>query len=139
MTSLKDTLIELEQHCLKPEVRSSSEELDRILADDFMEIPSTGTTYDKAHALNRIPDEVAPTFTQQDYEVRILGEELAQLIYKATVQRPNEEFKSYSLRNSIWKLNGEVWQMLFHQGTPCEPFEVSFNNTSKSDAEKCAT
>ncbi|WP_062268525.1 DUF4440 domain-containing protein [Endozoicomonas arenosclerae] len=131
MTSLRDTLIELELYCLKPEVRSSRQELEKILADDFMEIPSTGKPYDKSHALSRIPGEISPIFTQQDYEVRILDKGLAQLIYKATIQRPNEESISYSIRNSIWKLNGGIWQMLFHQGTPCEPFKISFNKSKQ--------
>jgi hypothetical protein len=136
LNSLLDTLIELERYCLKPEVRSSREELDRLLADDFIEIPSTGASYDKSHALSRIPDEISPTFTQQDYKLMILADGVAQLIYKATVQRPNEKAASYSMRNSIWKLNGDKWQMLFHQGTPCDPFDISFNQTSKKDAKQ---
>jgi hypothetical protein len=125
MSLLLDILIELELHCLKPEVRSSSQELDKILADDFMEITSTGIAYDKAHALSRIPNDIVPTFTQQNFEIRMLTDGVAQLIYKATIQKVNEESVTYSLRNSIWKLNGNSWQMLFHQGTICEPFEVS--------------
>lgn len=122
MNSLKDTLIELELYCLKPDVRSSREALDKLLADDFLEIPSTGEPYNKSHALERIPGEVSPIFTQQDYELRILGSDVAQLIYKATVQKPGDDNVSYSQRNSIWKLNNGEWQMLFHQATPCEPF-----------------
>lgn len=127
--TLKETLIELELYCLKPEVRASRDELDRILADDFLEIPSTGVPYDKSHALSRIPSEVSPVFTQQDHELRVLGSNVAQLIYKATIQRPGDKSISYSQRNSIWKLNEGVWQMWFHQGTPCEPFEIDFATT----------
>lgn len=125
MNSLKNTLIELELYCLKPEVRSSREELEKLLADDFLEIPNTGFAYNKSHALNRIPNEVSPIFTQQDHELRIISKDIAQLIYKATIQKPGEKKVFYSLRNSIWKLKGNKWQMLYHQGTPCEPFEIS--------------
>lgn len=42
MPELKNKLIELEQHLLKEEIQCSKKELNRLLADDFMEIPSTG-------------------------------------------------------------------------------------------------
>mgnify|MGYP000303364485 CR=1 FL=1 len=124
MKPLTNTLIELELYCLKPEVRASREALDRVLADDFMEITGTGVLYDKEHALSRIPGEVSPKFTQQDHEMKLLGDGIAQLLYRASVQKTGESRVSYSLRSSIWKLNGKDWQMLFHQGTPCEAFEV---------------
>ena len=125
MQSLKDQLIELEQHLLKPNVRSSREELDRLLTDDFMEIPSTGSSYFKVDALNRIPSETSPEFTQQNYELRVLSENVMQLIYKATIKCPNSTVIKHSMRNSVWKYNGSLWQMAFHQGTPCEPFTIS--------------
>ena len=124
MKPLIDTLIELELYCLKPEVRASRDALDKLLAEDFLEIPSTGLAYDKAQALARIPNEASPIFNLQDFKCRSLSDSLAQLIYKATIQRTNEELISYSVRSSLWQLNGENWQMLFHQGTPCEPFDI---------------
>jgi len=127
LKSLKENLIELELSLLKPEVRSSKKALDTLLADNFLEIPSTGIPYDKSHALSRIPDEISPVFTQQDYELRVLNDDIAQLIYRATVKRENDNEIAYSQRNSIWKLTDKKWQMLFHQGTPCEPFEICFN------------
>lgn len=124
MNLLIDILIELELKCLKPEIRSSRDELDILLADNFLEIPSTGKVYNKTHALNRIPHEIPPIFILQDFKLRVLADGVAQLIYKAIIQRENEKSAVYSMRNSIWKLNGKVWQMLFHQGTSCEPFDV---------------
>jgi hypothetical protein len=121
---LIDTLIELELKCLKPEVRASSDELDKLLAEDFLEIPSTGLAYDKAQALERIPYEDSPIYNLQEFKLRHLSDSVGQLIYKATIQRANEELISYSVRSSIWQLNGKNWQMLFHQGTPCEPFDI---------------
>jgi len=124
LKTLKNKLIELELHLLRPEVRASKSELNKFLADDFFEIPSSGIPYDKPHALSRIPDEASPFFTQQDYELTVLSENVAQLIYRATVKRENEKKVAYSLRNSIWKMTDGEWQMLFHQGTLCEPFDV---------------
>jgi len=127
LQALKEKLIELELYLLKPEVRSSKKELNMLLADNFLEIPSTGIPYDKSHALSRIPDEISPEFTQQDYELRVLSESVAQLVYRATIKLQNEETIAYSQRNSIWKLTDGKWQILFHQGTPCQPFSICFN------------
>jgi hypothetical protein len=131
-----DSLIELELKCLNPEVRSSRDELDILLAEDFLEIPSTGIAYGKVKALNCIPHEIPPIFTHQEFKLRILCDGVAQLIYKATIRRKNEESAVYSMRNSIWKLNGKVWQMIFHQGTPCEPFEVIDKEAQNNNAIK---
>ncbi|NQY65317.1 MAG: hypothetical protein HRT38_16675 [Alteromonadaceae bacterium] len=56
---------------MNAETRSSKKEINRLLADDFMEISSTGVPTLKVNALNRIPDEVNPKFTQQDYQLRV--------------------------------------------------------------------
>lgn len=120
--NLKDQLIELELHLLKPEVRASEQELDRILSDNFLEFGGSGKSFRKAEAITRLPTEVAPKFTAEGFELRELGPNVAQLIYKATIMRPGEEIILYSLRSSIWQKNNNTWQMIFHQGTPCEPF-----------------
>ncbi len=124
---LKEKIIELELSLLKPEVRSSKQKLNRLLVDDFLEIPSTGNPYNKSQALNRIPNEGTPEFTLQDYELRVLSENLVQLIYKASVKRQNDKNITYSQRNSLWKQTAGKWQMLFHQGTQCQPFFVNNN------------
>jgi len=53
----------------------------------------------------------------------LLFESGVQLVYRATMKKTTDDGIRYSLRSSIWKLNNEVWQMEFHQGTPCESFE----------------
>ncbi|MDH5432660.1 MAG: DUF4440 domain-containing protein [Gammaproteobacteria bacterium] len=109
---------------MNPKVRSSYEELDKYLSDDFIEIASTGVQFDKAHALSRIPHEVSPDFWQQDFSLNKFKNTLAQLVYKAAIKHPDSEEIKYSRRSSIWRFNGDVWQMIFHQGTLCEPFEI---------------
>ena len=122
---LEETIIELELSLLKPEIRSSKQQLNRLLADDFLEIPSTGIPYNKSQALMRIPNEETPEFTLQDYQLRILSENLVQLIYKASVKRQNDKKITYSQRNSLWKKTAGKWQMVFHQGTTCQSFDVA--------------
>lgn len=124
MEALKQHIIELEQTLLRPEVRACGETLDVMLADEFMEIPSTGSPYLKKHALQRLPDEEPPVFFQQDYQLRKLSEDIVQLVYRAVIQPVNTTTYKYSMRHSLWQHNGKRWQMVFHQGTPCEPFEI---------------
>tara|TARA_Y100001951_G_C11198121_1_gene215516 strand:- start:239 stop:610 length:372 start_codon:yes stop_codon:yes gene_type:complete len=118
--TVKQQLVELEQLLVQPATRFSAEMLNRHLADDFYEIAATGRCFGKADVLARLPAETPPVISQQDFECRVLADGLAQLTYRATIQRADND-PSYSVRNSIWRFDGEKWQMVFHQGTPCGP------------------
>ncbi|MEO3880011.1 nuclear transport factor 2 family protein [Rheinheimera fenheensis] len=100
----------------------SAELLNRYLADDFYEIAATGRCFGKADVLERLPTETPPVITQQDFNCRVWAEGLAQLTYRATIQREGDDTAAYSIRSSLYRFDGENWQMLFHQGTACEPF-----------------
>jgi len=90
-------LIELEQLLVQPATRLSAKLLNCYLADDFYEIAATGRCFGKADVL-------------------------ARLTYRATIKRAEDEMVNYSMRSSTYRFDGENWQMLFHQGTACEPF-----------------
>lgn len=117
--NLKSQLIAVEQLLVQPATRLSAELLNQYLADDFYEIAASGRCFDKADVLARLPTEQPPLITQQDFECRLLAEGLAQLTYRATIQRATEDSISYSVRSSIYRFDGEKWQMIFHQGTGC--------------------
>lgn len=119
---VEQQIMELEQLLVHPATRLSAEMLNRHLADDFYEIAATGRCFGKADVLERLPTETPPIITQQDFDSRVLADGLAQLTYRATIQRAENESPSYSVRSSIWRFDGEKWQMIFHQGTACEPF-----------------
>lgn len=118
---IKQQLIELEQLLVQPETRLSAELLNRYLADDFYEIAATGRCFGKADVLQRLPTETPPVITQQDFDCRVLADGLAQLTYRATIQREGDDTVAYSVRSSIYRFDGENWQMIFHQGTACNP------------------
>ncbi len=106
MIIFKEKIIVLEWALLKPKVRLSKQELSRLLADDFLEIPSIGIPYNKSYALNRIPKEASPEFTLKDFTLRLLSENLVQLINKANIKRKNAETITYSQCSSILKQTG---------------------------------
>lgn len=120
MDDLNKTFYELETSLLKPEVRSSREELDKLLADDFMEFGSSGNIYRKEDTLKNLPassDKVE--FSMGDFKVRQLSENLVLATFK-TEKTINGVEKITSLRSSIWKKVGDEWQLFFHQGTPTQ-------------------
>lgn len=43
---------------------------------------------------------------------------MAQVTFKAKPVKGDNTY--HALGSSIWKLEGEQWQMIFHQGTPCD-------------------
>lgn len=120
--TIKQQLIELEQLLVQPATRLSAELLNLYLADDFHEIAATGRCFGKADVLERLPSETTPVITQQDFTCKVLADGLAQLTYRATIQRAEDNSPRYSVRSSLYRFDGEHWQMIFHQGTACEPF-----------------
>lgn len=119
---LTQHLIELEQLLVQPATRLSVELLNRYLAEDFYEIAATGRCFGKADVLERLPTETPPVITQQDFNCRVLADGLAQLTYRATIQRAENDAIAYSVRSSLYRFNGKNWQMIFHQGTPSQSF-----------------
>lgn len=123
MEDLESILIELEERLFQPNVRSSLTELTELISDDFIEINASGLRFGKSDVLQRLPTEVAPEITARDYELRLLGLDCAQLLYKAGVVRIEQLSPAYSHRCSIWRRSESgQWQMIYHQGTTCAPF-----------------
>lgn len=122
LTGLKQQLIELELYLFKSEVRASAEELTVLIHDDFLEFGGSGIRFGKEEVLRRLPLSKCPEFCATDFELRMLAPDTAQLLYRTSMMNPNEFITRYSLRSSLWKRDGANWQMIFHQGTPCEAF-----------------
>jgi hypothetical protein len=118
---LTEQLIALELQLQQPETRRNKAQLNRLLAHDFEEIASSGGRFNKAHVLQRLPEEQAPVVEAFDFEVRLLSKDLAQVMYKAKLRKNGEMQSRLSLRSSLWQLNSLGWQMVFHQGTAVLP------------------
>jgi hypothetical protein len=117
MNELHDKIYELETSLLTPEVRSSFEQLDALLADDFVEFGSTGLIYTKQSVLERLPKNTdTVVFNVSDFTTKRLAEDIMMANFK-TERIINDTEKMVSLRTSLWRNNGGHWQMFFHQGT----------------------
>lgn len=115
-TKLKEHLKALEESHLKPEVRTSSEELKNLLADEFFEFGSSGKVIYKKDCLGEGGVGVRE-LSLYDFEFHLVSQEVALTTYRVR----DETRKQDSLRSSIWKLIDGRWQMFFHQGTIIKP------------------
>ncbi|PQD95553.1 DUF4440 domain-containing protein [Pradoshia eiseniae] len=101
----------LEERHLKPAIRSSKEEMDKILADEFTEIGSSGRMFDKEDCMNR-------DLSQDDLSMhQFTMQEVAADIVLTTYYLINKTLGRHTLRSSLWKRIDGRWQLYFHQGT----------------------
>jgi hypothetical protein len=118
MSLAEDVLLRsLEEQLLKPEVRGSPDEVDYLLADEFIEFGSSGRVYDKRQIIAALQQETPDPTTRislVDFVARRLAPEVILVTYR-TIRPDRPESR---LRSSIWKLVEGRWQMVFHQGTP---------------------
>jgi hypothetical protein len=117
----EDLLRRLEEELLKPEVRRSAKQVGRLLAEDFIEIGSSGYAYDKqqiTEALQQESRDATVRIALTDFAARRLAAEIFLVTYRTIRDGARDEPKRSSLRSSIWQLIDGRWQMVFHQGTP---------------------
>jgi len=112
-------LFELETSLHTRQVRSSREAASQLLADEFIEFGSSGRVFDKPAIIASMMNETNhPQIAVDEFATRDLAPDVVLVTYIAS--RPATLFWGRavrSLRSSIWKLFGERWQMVFHQGT----------------------
>jgi hypothetical protein len=119
-TQESQLLRSLEEDLLRPEVRRSADLVGRLLADDFLEIGSSGCVSDKTqtiHALQHEAPDPEVRIAIADFTARHLAPGLVLVNYRA-VHTGTGVPESYKWRSSIWQLLEGRWQMVFHQGTP---------------------
>ncbi|WP_242451744.1 DUF4440 domain-containing protein [Rhodanobacter sp. T12-5] len=102
----------------RPEFGSTRADFERMAAADFWEIGASGQRYSRAHVLDilehRAPDPAEHTWKTRDFHCRELGPETYLLTYTL------EQGERVSRRSTVWRRNGEEWQIVFHQGTLVE-------------------
>jgi len=115
--SPEEHIRQMEERLLLPEVRKSIKELDEILADDFIEIGSSGV-YNKPQIIESLKDEPPTQRSLADFKAFNLAPDVILVTYRVVKYSPSDRSPVFSLRSSIWKFLDGRWQMVFHQGTP---------------------
>jgi len=87
----------LEEELLLPEVRKSAARVAALLAEEFVEIGSSGRIYDKQQIIDRLQQEqwTGPLPTISDFAARQLALDLVLAIYRIV--------ECNTIRSSIWK------------------------------------
>ena len=115
--ALADCIRALEERLLQPDVRKSPQELDRLLANDFVEFASDGRPYDKRQVIEALQHEGAFRRSLIDFRLRLLANDVALATFRAIREDTHSGEIVSSLRSSIWRRAADEWQVVFHQGT----------------------
>lgn len=115
--SMGEELRRLEELLLEPETRRSEQRVGELLADDFIEIGSSGRVYDRSEVLAQLRSEPPTARRLLDFRARELAPGVALATYRS-IRGGAAEAEAHSLRCSIWARRDGRWRLLFHQGTP---------------------
>ncbi|MEH1923491.1 nuclear transport factor 2 family protein [Nostoc sp.] len=117
---LEESLLrQLEERLLQPDVRKSAKDIIDLLADEFIEIGSSGRVFDKQQIIESLQNEpIEPLIERSitEFKTLVLATGVILVTYRI-VRHISGEQPVHSLRSSIWKLNNGQWKMIFHQGT----------------------
>jgi hypothetical protein len=108
-------LIALELSLQDSSVRKDPTAIGELLSEDFREFGASGRVWDRATILETLSAEPPYPITSENFECQRLSSDLALLTYIAA----NPARKT--LRSSLWRLEGDRWRVLFHQGTVILP------------------
>ena len=109
----------LEHELASSSARADKSKLHEILADDFVEFGASGRRFTKQEIIELLSteDDFTP-YELEDFSVTMLGESHALVTYTIPPREgPDGTPKPGSRRSSIWREDGDNWQLVFHQGT----------------------
>ena len=120
---LLHTLRTLERELHDPVVRHSRERLLALLHAQFCEFGRSGATYTRAQVIEQLLVESNPLkMHSQGFTILELAPSVALLTYQSADIAPSGALERFANRSSVWRHEASGWQMVFHQGTPTEPF-----------------
>lgn len=124
-TQLLDELRQRELALQLPSVRASTAQLDELLHDHFFEFSRSGSSDDKAQALNQLPTQSSnERIGAQGFPLGSLPPDIALMRYQSFQQTESGEIKKCSSRRSLWQRSDKGWQLRFHQGTATSAFAI---------------
>jgi hypothetical protein len=110
------TFLELETALHKRQIRSSTEALSDLLAEDFTEFGSSGRIFDRSSIIEAVTRESGELeIGVENFTARELASGVVLVSYVSRREVMGHSVRA--LRSSIWKLTNDRWQMVFHQGT----------------------
>ena len=118
---LAQQLRKMEEELLSRQVRASSDRLDVLLAEEFIEFGSSGVSYDKQAIIAALADTVNDEFLSlRDHNLIAHSDAIAVTTCVCECHDSENRLVRRSFRSSLWKKFDGRWQMAFHQGTKAE-------------------
>ncbi len=119
MKDLTNLIFDLEKRLAQPEVRSDTQKMSALLADDFVEFGASGRRFDKQQTLRLLAKEHEfPPYEIHDFQLTTLSDNTVLVTYAIPARTaPDGALQPGSRRSSIWQQTDGGWQILFHQGT----------------------
>jgi hypothetical protein len=118
MNKILDHIKALEEKLLHSDVRKNPEILNELLSEDFEEIGSSGKISSREQVIHwLITKEKDIQYSLNNFRIRELAPGLVLATYVANKKGILSSQSNGSIRSSIWRLSGENWKMIFHQGT----------------------
>jgi glyoxylase I family protein len=108
---LRDELLRLESALASRDATGVDGGLDRLIADDLLEIGASGRRWSAADIRPLLATAPAASVMIEDFEVAPLSTDVVLATYRIAGSRP-------TARSSIWVRRDGRWVMRFHQGTP---------------------
>ncbi len=115
---LTESIKKLEASLHQPEIRKDVQILNKLLADEFIEITKSGKVCTKSGIINALSNETSAEIKMSEFSLSVLAENIILVRYIAHQIPQKVHPVVVSRRSSIWKLFGDNWKMIFHQGTP---------------------
>jgi hypothetical protein len=120
------TLRALECELHEPKARRDAARLGQLLHADFHEFGHSGRSYTRAEIFERLQAETEPTKVHaQDFQLLKLAEAAFLLTYRSAHVAASGLLERHTNRASVWRHELDGWQMVFHQGTPTDGFDIS--------------
>jgi glyoxylase I family protein len=114
---LTQILLSLEASLFQESIRHSAVDLERLLDKDFIEIGSSGILYDRESIIAALLAESRHDISMFNFRLQWRCSDMALVTYRAEIRNRASGQISVTMRSSLWRLMGDRWKMVFHQGT----------------------
>jgi len=99
----------------RPELWKTREDFERLMSDEYWEVGASGRIYDRAFILEELERRrdhtMPPDWQTCGFHLLQLSEAAYLLTYTLTQKT------RVTRRSTLWRRSGELWQILYHQGT----------------------
>lgn len=114
---LIDQLMRLEEDFYSGRLKDSPEKLSALLADSFKLISVSGKSVERSKFLTSLSNDENIELVAEEMHCQFVSETSALVTYKLAKRNKDTADIRYSLHSSVWKLDGQKWQIVFHQET----------------------